>query len=490
MIYSYEPFGYEGKLVHIETSIRESDIKNSSGIQIVGISDSLVKETKCKVTAALENSGYELPKKDILASVEPIFFLKKSKNHDLALALSVFCSPQKDILVLGELDAEGNLYPARGAYAAMQGAIEMGIKYAIVAYNSDIPPEGNISVHYVKSLKEAAEAMEFYNYLNDSESAVSFPEGEDYKKDSDIFLPNCTEKTVRAVLVAAAGKHNILLWGSKGCGKELASESLKDITPLPIPSEAQVINRIYSVAGLLGTNKYFSPFRIPHQSATIEGLIGGGVNLNPGEISLAHGGILCLQNAEEFRTSCLQFLKVPMSSKCITLSRAGRGTTFPADFQLVLTVNRCPCGNFGRKDEDCQCSLNAVKTFWKKISYLDTDRIPIRIEVVEPKNEKDKSKMTVAEAREAVKTAIDTQHARGLYNGKRTSFDFYNDMSEDALKLVNSKAFYNFASTEATYIFYVARTLADMEQMEHIEARHIQEALDLHQPTPLDTLDD
>lgn len=490
MIYSYEPFGYEGKLVHIETNIGESSTESSPRIQVVGMYDSLTRETENKIMSALENSGYELPGKKILLNIQPIDLRKESKNHDLALALSVHCSPQKDTLVLGKLDTEGNLRPARGAYAAMQKAIEMGIKYAIVAYKSDTPPEGNIFVRYVKNLKEAVEAMELYNCLNNSESTVSFPDVKDYKKDSDIFLPNCSKKTVRAVLVAAAGKHNILLWGSKGCGKELASEALKDITPLPILSEAQVINHIYSIAGLLGTNKNFTPFRIPHQSVTIEGLVGGGVNLNPGEVSLSHGGILCLQDVEEFRTSCLQFLKVPMSSRSITLYRAGRTTTFPADFQLVLTANRCPCGNFGRKDKVCQCSPNAVKTFWKKISYLDTDRIPIRVEVVEPENEKDKSRMTVAEARRVVEIAINTQHKRGLYNGKRTSCNFLNDMSEEALRLVNSAIFNSFDTIEADYIACVARTLADMEQMELIEARLILEALELHQPTPLDTLND
>lgn len=491
MIYSYEPLGYEVKLVHIETSVRKLDSKNSSRIQIVGMCDSLIRETENRITSAIENSGYELPAKEMLLSISPVDMLKKSCNHDLALALSALCSPQKDILVLGELDAEGNTRPARGAYAAMQEAIEMGIKYAIVAYHSDVPPEGDISVHYAKNLTEAAEAMEFFNCLNDSESTVSFPDGEDYKKDSDILLPNCSEKTVRAVIVAAAGKHNILLWGNKECGKELALEALKDITPLPTSSEAQTINRIHSIAGLLSTNKNFTPYRIPHQSVTVEGLIGGGVNLNPGEISLAHGGILCLQDVEEFSTSCLQFLKISMSSKCITLFRAGQSTTFPADFQLAVTATGCPCGNFGRKDKVCQCSSNAVKTFWKKISFLNTDQIPIRFEVVEPENKKDKSRITVAEARRVVEVAINIQRERGFYNGQAIfDFDFHSDMSEDAVKFTNSAVFDNFTPTEANYVLYVARTLADIEQMEHIEARHIKEALALHQPTPLDTLED
>lgn len=482
MIYSYEPFGYEVTLNSIETETRELEAKQLPTMRIVGISDSVVKRTIDIVKSALKNSGYELPRKDIMLGVEPYDRLKKSSNHDLALALSVRCHPKTDVLVLGGLDENGEVYPAKGAYAAMQEAISQGIKYAIVGYKSDYPPEGNISVSYVKNLNEAVKAMEFYMSANNSD--VSFPDAD--VKDDDILLPICSEKTARAVIVAAAGKHNVVLWGKRGCGKEIAAEALRYITPLPTPDESQSINRIHSIAGLLTADTNFTPFRKPHQTVNIETLLGGGVDLHPGEISLAHNGILYLQEAAWFRSSCLQFLKVQMSSGFMTLYRAGRNTMFPSVFQLVLTTNGCLCGNFSSADNTCHCGRDDVENLWKKLSYLDTDRIPLRVEVVEPTGEKSKSKITVAEAKRLVENAIKTQRKRGIYNG-RYNVDYSNTMAKEALEIADSSVFDNFSDTEKDYVLAVARTLADMEQTEQIEARHINEAIELHQTTPLGT---
>jgi magnesium chelatase family protein len=187
-----------------------------------------------------------------------------------------------------------------------------------------------------------------------------------------------------ALVVAASGRFNMMFFGSPGCGKTILMQYMQYLVPTLSLNEAQSVTRIWSLAGLIKPSEpliRIRPFRMPHQTASIEGICGGGPNCRPGEISLAHNGVLFLDEAAEFRTSVLQMLRVPLENKCITLSRAGRSTTYPANFQLLLALNPCPCGNYGSSEKICLCSAKSVDLYWKKLGGPLLDRVPIRLHI-------------------------------------------------------------------------------------------------------------
>ena len=221
-------------------------------------------------------------------------------------------------------------------------------------------------------------------------------------------------KALRAISIAVAGKLNILAYSAPGCGKTMLLQCLIPyLTPCMTVEELESVKRLYALAGM-EYNTDNAPFRMPYQTASIEGMCGGGPNLRPGEISLAHNGTLFLDEAAEFRTSVLQMLLVPLESHSITLSRAGRTTIFPANFQLAMAVNPCPCGNFGEKDKICICSPKAVQLYWKKFSQPLLDRIQINIHV--EKDESETESVSLEELREQVANAYRIQREVGRFN--------------------------------------------------------------------------
>ena len=221
-------------------------------------------------------------------------------------------------------------------------------------------------------------------------------------------------KAVRAISIAVAGKLNILAYSAPGCGKTMLLQGLIPyLTPCLTVEELESVKRLYDLAGMeYKTNN--APFRMPHQTASIEGMCGGGPNLRPGEISLAHNGTLFLDEAAEFRTSVLQMLRFPLESKSITLSRAGRQTVFPANFQLAMAVNPCPCGSYGEKDKVCLCSAKAVEMYWNKFSAPLLDRIQIKIHV--EKDESETEPVLLEKIREQIANAYRIQRKNGFFN--------------------------------------------------------------------------
>ena len=221
-------------------------------------------------------------------------------------------------------------------------------------------------------------------------------------------------KAVRAISIAVAGKLNILAYSAQGCGKTMLLQGLIPyLTPCLTVEELESVKRLYALAGM-EYNTDNAPFRMPHQTASIEGMCGGGPNLRPGEISLAHNGTLFLDEAAEFRTSVLQMLRVPLEIKQITLARAGRSTVFPANFQFAMAVNPCPCGNYREKDKVCLCSAKSVEMYWKKFSAPLLDRIQIKIHV--EKDDSETESVSLEELREQVTNAYRIQREVGKFN--------------------------------------------------------------------------
>ena len=259
------------------------------------------------------------------------------------------------------------------------------------------------------------------------DNTISFREPD---ADSKIKI-KMTEKEMLALVVGASGRFNMMFFGSPGCGKTTLMQYMQYLTPSLTEDQAQSVKRIYSLAGYdsKDENKVYPPFRMPHQTATIEGICGGGSNCRPGEISLAHNGVLFLDEAAEFRSSVLQMLRVPLESKCITLSRAGRTTVYPANFQLLLALSPCPCGNYGSSQKICLCSAKAVEMYWKKLSCPLLDRIPIKLHI--DHSEEERKEYTLEELQSYVKRATEESRRLGITFRDLTVEQIYNFIPAD-----------------------------------------------------------
>lgn len=295
-----------------------------------------------------------------------------------------------------------------------------------------------------------------------------------------------------AMMVAIAGRHNIMAIGEPGCGKTLMFDKFPLIMPKLNNEESITVNRIFELANIHRKDKLVRPFRIPHQTASIEGMCGGGPNCLPGEISLAHNGMLILDEAAEFRSSVLQMLRVPLESGQISLSRAGVTTTYPANFQLAMTVNPCPCGNYGQNGKICLCSDKSIELYWKKFGGPLLDKIDIRINLGSTYTMSELSndnELSLKQIRKTIEKAQKVQYNRqSKLNGNLSpnEIEMYCQLSEDALKCLDDFATVNNISSRGrTSLIKVARTFADIDESDKIESKHMSLALTLRDKTPI-----
>ena len=430
MIYSFNNWGYEGCLITIEVDLRHG----IPATDIVGISDGAVKETRERVQSAIRNSGLEYPNERVLISLSPADFKKEEVGFGLPIALGILQKNfTKNVLVMGELVLSGAIRPVRGVYAACSSALTSGIQYAIV-------PMENLNEALESGIKAigCATLYDAYKLPEDlSTRKIASVEGYDetisFREPDEKLSIKMTEKEMLALVVGASGRFNMMFFGSPGSGKTRLMQYMQYLTPSLTEEEAQSVKRIYSLAGYgsKDENKIYPPFRTPHQTVSIEGICGGGQNCRPGEISLAHNGVLFLDEAAEFRTSVLQMLRVPLENKNIILSRAGRTTIYPANFQLLLALNPCPCGNYESKDKICLCSAKSVDMYWKKLSGPLLDRVPIRLHI-DPE-EGERKEYSLEELQSYVKKATEKSREIG------TSF---RDLSkEQALSMIPNDIF-------------------------------------------------
>ena len=421
-IYSYSPFGYEGALVTVEVDLR----RGIPATDIVGLADSAVKETRERVQIAIRNSGLEYPSERVLISLSPADLRKEGSGFDLPIALGVLQKNfSKNVLVMGELELSGAIRPVRGIHAACSTALANGILYAIVptanldeALATGIKAIGCDTLEYAYKLPEELSTRKIAT-VDSYDETISFREPDTEYKDKI----KMTEKEMLALVVGASGRFNMMFFGSPGCGKTVLMQYMQYLTPSLTEEESRSVRRVYSLAGYggIGESKVYPPFRMPHQTASIEGICGGGPNCRPGEITLAHNGVLFLDEAAEFRSSVLQMLRVPLENKSITLSRAGRCTTYPANFQLLLALNPCPCGNYGSKNKICLCSAKSVELYWRKIGGPLLDKVPIRL-YIDRSEEDERKEYSLEELQSYVKKATEKSREIG------TSF---RDLSEE-----------------------------------------------------------
>ena len=524
-IFCFSPFGYEGALVSVEVDLR----RGIPAVDIVGLADGAVKESRERMRSAIRNCGFDFPPERILISLSPADLKKEGAGFDLAIALAVLSAKAESptetspgdfnssvnedfskisdyddaVLVMGELELNGTLRPIRAVHAAASTAFQAGIRLCIVpSLNADEAREvTGMKVFGAENLTDAFNALsDPKSFTKKSSLSKDSAFGEKYEEINGIFFPETEfgyefaevkgqEKLVRALQIAAAGGHNLIAFGPPGCGKTLALQKFPALLPFLTSEESHSVTRIYSIAGLMNGGKSFiskPPFRQPHQTATIEGMCGGGVRCSPGEISLAHNGVLFLDEAAEFRSSVIQMLRVPLESSSITLSRAGRTTVFPAKFQLLMSTNPCPCGNFGSADKICLCSARAVEQYWKKFSAPLLDRIDLRVKV-DSKNasavvKNDSASKSTSELRVEIANAVKIQRSRQgkknvyLNPGEISKYCALSPFISEILENASEK--YGFSPRAVNGCIKTARTIADMKCKNDIDEESIKEAIE------------
>ena len=507
-IFSFSPFGYEGSLVTVEVDLR----RGIPAVDLVGLADGAVKESRERMRSAIRNSGFDFPLERVLISLSPADLKKEGAGFDLAIALAVLDAqkrsnqsemqedlPFDNILIMGELELSGQIRPVRGVHGAAATAKSAGINMCIVssANGDEARQVSGMKVFAASSLAEAFDALYrpelFKSGVNFGKNS-SIPENSVFVE-AVLFAAESPElefsdikgqsRLVRALTIAAAGGHNLLAFGPPGCGKTLAIQKFPALLPLLTVEEAQSVTRIYSIAGLLSPTMPLmrgAPFRVPHQTASVEGMCGGGVLCRPGEISLSHNGVLFLDEAAEFRSSVLQMLRVPIESGKITLSRAGRSTVYPANFQLLMATNPCPCGNYGVPGKICLCSARSIELYWKKFSGPLLDRIDLRVAVSIETSEKEISRaQTTSELRKTVAKAVKIQRTRqGKRNVHLTPQEiilFCSLGEEEKNFLDNQTVQKDFSQRAVSGCLKLARTIADMEGAEKISCAHLKEAV-------------
>ena len=496
-IYSEALYGIEGIPITIEVNISEGLPK----FDVVGLPDQAVNEAKERVIAAINNSDRFFPPKRITINLAPADIKKSGSMYDLAFALGILSSSAQlffsdfmnNTIILGELALDGSVREVKGIFSMLLNAKELGIKNAIIPFNN--MEEANIieglNLYPVKTLKEAMDVSEGkkeaiiskgnFNFTSDNNEAVDFSEvkGQEYAK--------------RAAMIAAAGGHNFIMIGSPGCGKTLIAKRIPTILPPLTFEEAIEVTKIYSSYGLLSKNMPIvkkRPFRIPHHTSSYVSLVGGGRNIKAGEITLAHNGVLFLDEFVEFQSSALQTLREPMEEKTITISRANGSISFPANFTLVAAMNPCPCGYYGDEKHICRCSENARKKYIAKLSGPILDRIDISIEVRAVDYDKMVSKAdgeSSSSMRKIVSDARKIQEKRFRENGVKIfsnssmgikdieKFCILDSKAKNMLNMAMQK--FSMSARSYNKILKVSRTIADIENKEVIEISHITEAL-------------
>jgi len=525
-IASYAPWGAEGIIVRVEVDIR----RGIPGVDITGLADGAVREARERVRAAFRNSGFCFPQDRVLVNLAPAGVRKEGAALDLPIALAILAAAglapsPAGLMAMGELELSGRVRGVRGVLAAASAGLAEGIEGFIVPAENGgearILAAGRTAA--VSTLAEAAHALELRDIsgklpsleTRTSDGEFSGRNGNDtgngigtgnrvasrvglIESCGDFSHARGQETYKRALEIAAAGGHNLLAFGAPGAGKTMLARRLPGIMAPLDTQEAVATTRLHSLAGVLGPQEPLvsqPPFRSPHHSASAEGMLGGGRSVRPGEISLAHFGVLFLDEAPEYRLNVLRALREPLEDGVVTIARADGSTRLPADFQLILAANPCPCGRLGKPGAACFCAADEVERHWRRLGAALLDRIELRVPLNPVSSGTQAGAGTgatignVAETSATValrvEKAVAAQRLRfGTLVIRRNSrlppglverFCYLDAPSRAALD--RASELFGFSERARDGILKVSRTIADLEGTDGIRRDHLLEAI-------------
>lgn len=495
---------YAAAVQGIDATIVTIEVNSSRGIKffLVGLPDSAVKESHERIMSALLVNGYRFPSRQIIVNMAPADIRKEGSAYDLPLAIGILASAGEvaeeklsKYLIMGELSLDGSLQPIKGALPIAISARAQGFEGFILPKQNarEAAVVNNLNVYGVENIKEV---IEFFNNERELQPTIVNTREEFYQHQEnfpyDFEDVKGQESVKRALEVAAAGGHNLIMIGAPGSGKSMMAKRLPSILPPLSLAESLETTKIHSVAGKLSKNDSLiaiRPFRSPHHTISQVAMVGGGSNPQPGEISLAHNGLLFLDELPEFNRSVLEVLRQPLEDRHISISRAKYSLDYPASFMLVASMNPCPCGYYNHPTKACVCNPGQVHRYLNRISGPLLDRIDIQIEIVpvpfEKMSEQAKSESS-ASIRERVIKARKIQEQRfanhpGIYcNAQMESklLQQYATLDEQGLNLLRSAMTrLNLSARAYDRILKVARTICDLEGDTNIKPHHLAEAI-------------